>query len=447
MTTAYNINTSATTTIPSTQANTVGKSCYIGFFEFPIDSIPNNAIIIDTGFGWDQLAGSGRECNIVENLHQPSTSTSETIYNEAFNGTTYVSNSAECLTTGNDKYLDLGPDADDQVQTMLTSGDWFAFSMNLGNTRTAGDYLSTVATEENGAATPKPTLTIDYVFPTEATLSQNILKIGDVFKISATGTFLQNATNVENFTSYQLYSNSTLITSNSTLITADVGEDIVYESWLYVPDDSMRNVTSIISFTNGGYTSELSNVTQANAARNYDPNHFTAIDPLEGNVNYTFVADNLINVNRDKNGTLFNIECQYFTQADAFLNNLDMGTWENKSNVMAYQGDTFGYYYVQCFNSGELFVTSIPQNYSNALVPGLVIFDQLGGFFGAPSIILVILAILSLGTGRNYPIILLIAASVTGILLALQLIILDPGLVVALIVIAGIGLFGIRKFY
>ncbi len=41
----------------------------------------------------------------------------------------------------------------------------------------------------------------------------------------------------------------------------------------------------------------------------------------------------------------------------------------------------------------------------------------------------------------------LIAASVTGILLALELITLDPGLVVILIVLTGVGLFGIRKFY
>ena len=144
---------------------------------------------------------------------------------------------------------------------------------------------------------------------------------------------------------------------------------------------------------------------------------------------------------------MFNIECQYFTQADAFFNNLVLGTWDNKSNVLFYVGDTFGYYYLQCFNDGELFIISIAQNYTNALVPGLIIFDQLGGFFGAPSIILVIISILSLGTGRNYPIIMLIAASVTGILLALELLILDPGLVVAIVVMTGFGLFGIRKFY
>src|SRR3990172_152639 len=149
----------------------------------------------------------------------------------------------------------------------------------------------------------------------------------------------------------------------------------------------------------------------------------------------------------NQSGAVFSIECAYITQADAFFNSTGDLLWDNKTNTGYYSNDYAGYYYITCYNDGELFTTILSQNYTNQLVPGLVIFDQLGGFVGAPSIILVIIAILSLATGRNFPIVIIIAVSVTGIMGAMSLIVLDPSIWAALIIIAGITLFGVRKFY
>jgi hypothetical protein len=267
--------------------------------------------------------------------------------------------------------------------------------------------------------------------------------VGDAARFTGTVNVIEGIK--ANLTSIVLIVNGTVINTNSTVQngTAPYSTNIgplwyqMITGNIYEFEIETHTQNSSGTFTNSSLFYD---------SREYDPDYFTALDPTQGTVNYTF-SGNFISVNRDTNSVVFNIECRYLSQSEAFLNDPTGGVWDNETNTLFFVSDTSGHSYVECFNDGELFVTAIQQNFTNALVPGLVIFDQLGGFFGAPSIILVIISILSLGTGRNYPIIMLIAAAVTGILLALELLTLDPGLVVAIIVMTGFGLFGIRKFY
>jgi len=222
--------------------------------------------------------------------------------------------------------------------------------------------------------------------------------------------------------------------------------------WYTTNDDDLYNLTLNATLTNGVETIEISSSNSESLNREYDPVYFTALDPSAGNLNYTINRDSTtidLKMNRDLGGT-WKAECLYRTLSEGISET--GGVWNNQT-VIGYYHDTQTVpttaqpYYITCYNDSLLFTTTSYLSSTNSIVLGLSIFDELGGFFGAPSVILVILALLSLATGRNFPIIMLIAASVTGILLALELITLDPGLVVALIVMTGIGLFGIRKFY
>lgn len=421
-------------------------SCYRSFAEYDVSSIPVGSDVTDVDFLYDvQTIGTIKNCAFVGMTVNPTTGTADQIYDNIL-AATVLTTSATCTTTGNNKSEDLSALGDTYIESTLAQG-WAAIGFRFDNeTRVAaGPYQLVIASEEDGTATPTPTLVVTY---NELEFEVNDLvieNVGDAF--SSSGNVTINRGNLVNVTSIVYSVNGTTITTNSTIQnTTSYPTTINFGPFYYQQiTDSIYNHT--VTVTVQSILGTTSNNTSTLATREYDPDYFTALDPTQGLVNYTFVDTSTINVNRDTSGTVFNIECAYYTQSQAFFADLGSATWDNKSNVIFYEGDASGYYYIACFNDGELFVTGISQNYSNALVPGLLIFDQLGGFFGAPAIILVILAILSLGTGRNYPIVMLIAASVTGILLALELLTLDPGLVVVLIVMTGFGLFGIRKFY
>lgn len=66
---------------------------------------------------------------------------------------------------------------------------------------------------------------------------------------------------------------------------------------------------------------------------------------------------------------------------------------------------------------------------------------------GAPAALLVVLAIYSLGTGRNFPIISIIAMATLGTMGALGLMILDGSIWALLMVLTGLTVFGVRKFF
>lgn len=425
---------------------TLTEECRYGFAEFIISSIPSDADIISVKIRTDIsiYASDGNNCDWISlNTNRPSLATASTIYTDLFANSVYINASNECMAPAStDVIFDLGSQSVTDMQTAIDTGRiWFAVG--------AKNDLNTRDNLRRGSFTASSNVEMQVVYsvPEKFYVNLDVANVGDAVKVS--GEIIITQSNLLlNVTGLNYYVNGTLTESDPTdynytsyPVSIDFGP-----FWYYQSTNDIYNHTISVTTQDSSFAL-LTNSSSSLFIREYDPDYFIAQDPAEGYVNYTFPGDYMLNVNRQTSGVVFNVECQYFTQADAFFNNLDVGVWDNQTNVLFYQGDTFGYYYAICFNDGELFTISIPQDYSNALVPGLAIFDQLGGFFGAPSIILVIIAILSLGTGRNYPIIMLIAASVTGILLALELLTLDPGLVVALIVMTGFGLFGIRKFY
>ena len=422
-------------------------SCITVAYEFDISSILETDVTVTSVNVRTNstLVGTGKACDLVflPTTAQPSVATAANIHAGMYAGTVIVSSNDICTSSQANKVIaSNGAGLTDTATRINSAVDWIGIGFkHTGSVVDGTNYEISIDNAE---------LEITYLFPVppEFEVDIDLENIGDAFKVNGTLSILSGYPTA-NVTNIIYYVNGSAITTNSTgqnftsiPVTLNLGP-----FWYQQTTDSVYNHTvsvTIQDFFQDLYTNHTFNL----VTREYDPDYFLALDPTQGFVNYTFPGgNNIINVNRDTGGSLFNVECQYFTQADAFFNNLDQGIWDNQSNVLFYVGDGSGFYYVQCYNDGELFVTPIPQNYSNALVPGLIIFDQLGGFFGAPSIILVIIAILSLATGRNYPIIMLIAASVTGILLALEVLVLDAGLVVAIIVMTGIGLFGIRKFY
>lgn len=423
------------------------SDCARGAVKFDTSSIPDTDVVFSVTLNVDvSNVASGRNCDVTDyGTTDPVTDAAATVFTNIGSGTVLINNNAFCTTTGNNKSLNLGTTAVTNLQTQLGINR-YTVGFKADN-ETLDATVHTMELDISGSANPYPTLTVIHSPTLFEVDNLDIQNVGDALKISGTiliDGFFPSA----NLTSIIYSVNGSVQNTNNTIqnFTSFPGIVNFGPFWYQQTTDSLYNHTVTLTVQDPSYISHTNNTSNL-ILREYDPDYFTALDPTQGLVNYTFPDADNIYVNRDTSGSLFNVECQYFTQANAFFNELDEGVWDNETNVLFYIGDTNGYYYIKCFNDGELFISSIPQNYSNALVPGLIIFDQLGGFFGAPSIILVIISILSLGTGRNYPIIMLIAASVTGILLALELLVLDPGLVVALIVMTGIGLFGIRKFY
>lgn len=414
--------------------------CVMPYFQYNTTSVPDGlGSVLSATFTYSIPTTTDIVIDCVLRELDTTATGSQTTYNESLSGTKISDVFTSCQSTGTGKTVAFNSAGLSDIYTKISSGINFYGLSVFTDAVTAPNGNKAVL----GAS---PTLEITYstapVFEVNDIIIENI---GDAFSI--TGNFTINSGMLINVTSIVHSVNGSAITTNSTgQNTTSYPQTINFGPFYYQQtSDSAHNhtVTVNVQSLHVSYSNSTSDI----ATREYDPDYFTALDPTQGLVNYTFISGNLLNVNRDTGGSGFNIECRYLSQSEAFFNDPSVGVWDNKSNVIFYVGDTEGYYYAECFNDGELFIIAIPQNYTNSLVPGLLIFDQLGGFFGAPSIILVIISILSLGTGRNYPIVMLIAAAVTGILLALELLTLDPGLVVAIIVMTGFGLFGIRKFY
>lgn len=431
-------------------ANT--NDCSRAYVEFDTTIIPDYAVITDTDLVFQetgQVNMAAKTCSFYSLENKPSSSSAATVFTDAGSGTLFVTGSTSCQTVTTNITVDLGSNADTNLQSHLVD-NFFGVGIKHDTETATTDSRFNLATEEDAGATPKPTLNVTWQNPDPVEYQVSITNStnGDITTIQGTVSLLSGYN--ANLTKISYYIDGVLYNLNSTGqngTSASSYPIIINFGPLFSQQttDSIYNHTIVATVQD--YTFDTtSNSSQSLTIREYDPDYFTADDPTQGTVNYT-INNNYLQVNRDKNATSFNVECQLFTQAQAFLNQMDEGDWLNETGIYYYRESVYGYYYGQCFNDGELFTFSIPQNYNNTLVPGLVIFDQLGGFFGAPSIILVILSILSLGTGRNFPIILVIAAAVTGMLIALDLLVLDAGLVVALIVMAGIGIFGIRKFY
>jgi len=138
-----------------------------GYVEWPISSIDDSSDITDVDFLYRGKSNTD-DCHVHECKGQrPSTASAQNLYNELGEGTVYNS-PAGFPETGTDKTLDLGSSADSDLASQLSS-DWFAIGIQLDsetNRKNAGIY-----SEENGSASPTPTLVVTYNNPPDVPTS------------------------------------------------------------------------------------------------------------------------------------------------------------------------------------------------------------------------------------------------------------------------------------
>jgi len=129
---------------------------YRGYVEWDVSSIPDGATISDTDFKYHgKSTGSGAHINEMLGA-RPSTSSDLAVYTEIGEGTTYA-NPAGFPEAGTNKQVDLGGDADLDLQDQLSS-DWFAIGLMGEGTSTTEIY-----SEDYASANPKPTLYVEYL--------------------------------------------------------------------------------------------------------------------------------------------------------------------------------------------------------------------------------------------------------------------------------------------
>lgn len=147
-------------------ATTQGGECDMSYFEYDISSIPANAVVTDVDFSFDgkSTTGGGINCDFVSLGTTRESDTAATIFAAILSGTAMLTNDSTCTTVGDNNSVDLGAVGDSQVQTRVTAGSgFFTFGVKPTNlTLDATWYGEQMAAQNDGTATPKPTLTITY---------------------------------------------------------------------------------------------------------------------------------------------------------------------------------------------------------------------------------------------------------------------------------------------
>jgi hypothetical protein len=425
--------------------SSTNQPCARAFIEWDTSTIPDFSNILDVQLNYDVTSASGgRNCDINAMVNKPSgAATAYTLWTDIGDGNQYISNDSGCTTVSDGKVLNLGSLALTDLKNLLGS-NWFAIGIKyVSETRDASGHQTVFRLND-------AQLNIHYSLyePPTGSISHSINKIGDVFNLQGIITVddIANSTPA-NITSIILAVNGTIINTNSTIHN---GTSAPYNInfgpfWYQATDGDLRNFTSIVTMQNQNSTAQITNETIT--ARQYGPNYISAIVPTQGLVNYSFPDAGTININRDLGGATFQIECNYIELSNAFLNT-ESALWTNQTNIGAFsESYPQSARYVSCYNDDLLFTTAIPNNYTSQLQGGLIIFDELGGFMGAPAALLVVLGLISMATGRNFPVIAVITIATVGIMGALGLLIMDGALWGFLIVAAGITIFGIRKFF
>jgi len=158
-------------------------NCQRTAIEWDITSISNSAIVSDTRFKFevqDVLGTADRPCDFYEMAGQPTVQSSASSYNDAGDGTLFVNNDAKCQTAATNYNLDLGGDADTDVESQL-SLDWWALGIKLDDESGSPQRNPRLASEENATPVPKPTLEVTFsINPTY------VVDLLDVYESSST---------------------------------------------------------------------------------------------------------------------------------------------------------------------------------------------------------------------------------------------------------------------
>ena len=198
---------------------------------------------------------------------------------------------------------------------------------------------------------------------------------------------------------------------------------------------------------NGAWSASASGTTYP-----FNPNW---ISTSAGNIAYSIARDDTtlpeeltLTVLRDVSPT-WNLSCDYKTTTQVLTQG--NGTTTSVTGVSVYV-DTQAYadsetIYITCSDGVDLFSATSHGNIENALSTGLVLFDSLGGFMGAPAVMLMVLAIFSMATPRNAPTVLIIGLAVVGIFGSIGLLYFEDAIWGLLLVCGALGIFGIKRFF
>lgn len=146
------------------------EDCSAAYYQYDLSSIPNTAVIADVDFLYEvevlDTAGNPAGCDFVQLAVDTTTATNLQIWTGIqSSGTVYVSNDAGCSAAGNNKSVDLGTSAENDIQSALTGTDRFALGIRgtggLGATD-ATNRQSYFAGENDNDPAPLPTLRIVY---------------------------------------------------------------------------------------------------------------------------------------------------------------------------------------------------------------------------------------------------------------------------------------------
>jgi hypothetical protein len=418
----------------------VGNFCSIPWYQFDVTSITDGSVINSATLRVD-ISSSSLTANCVIRELDTLPASGQTTYNESLSGTK-VTGTYDCTTNASNVDIPFNAAGLTDIETKIFAGNnWYAVSNYM-------DDFTSPNTKSADFTNVK--LQIVYTVPVPVTGTTTVLvnNIGDIFR--TTGRILVSTgvpgPTIDNMT---LYRNGTQIQFNDTDISTTPPQTINYDTspiWYQALDNDLYNFTMVVGISN--LTNSINITGQTLVTREYDPDYFTAVIASQGDVNYTKPTTGGLKVNRDKGGATFQIECTCFSYADAFLNQTAGSSWNNETGIGAFEYTCpSGTFLTACYNDDLLFTTSYPANSSAILVSGVAIFDQLGGMLGAPAAILMVLAIYSLGTGRNFPIISILAMSAMGVMGALGLLVFSGEVWALLMVITGVSLFGVRKFF
>ena len=125
--------------------------------EWDISSIPDTATIVDVSLKYHGKTNN-IDCHIHDIDNRPNVTADSTLYSDIADGTEFVNQDGFPIVATN-QIIDLGSNADSDLEGRLTD-NWWAIGLTSDNE--LSDNISTLYPEEDGAATPPPTLMVNY---------------------------------------------------------------------------------------------------------------------------------------------------------------------------------------------------------------------------------------------------------------------------------------------
>lgn len=154
-------------------------TCYIQYSYYDITTIPNSATITNVNIRYDitAKAGTGTNCNWKSIEGNITTMTAQQIFDDARDGTTFVSNSSQCNAIANDYVIDLTATGDADLQAELGVDDEWAVG-SYGATESGTNYVGfgTMELEVTYTLVDNPDAVTDlglFIAATETTIGLN----------------------------------------------------------------------------------------------------------------------------------------------------------------------------------------------------------------------------------------------------------------------------------